>query len=98
LEFDRRKISLGRAVPTVKYDPFGMRIQKVYATGSTTTKTNYLYDGDNDVEEVNASGSILARYTQTQSIDEAEQSNDTVQSRIRSAESQSPAPKNARSR
>ncbi|MGB0036984.1 MAG: RHS repeat-associated core domain-containing protein [Candidatus Acidiferrales bacterium] len=55
---------------TFKYDPFGRRIQKSFTQGSTTTTTNYLYDGDNDIEEVNASGSILARYTQTQNIDE----------------------------
>jgi RHS repeat-associated protein len=51
-----------------KYDPTGRRIQKTFTTGSTTT--NYLYDEANDIEEVNASGSILARYTQTQSPDE----------------------------
>jgi RHS repeat-associated protein len=51
-------------------NPFGRRIQKVFTTGSTTTTTNYLYDGDNDVEEVDASGTILARYTQGENIDE----------------------------
>ncbi|MGB0037071.1 MAG: RHS repeat-associated core domain-containing protein [Candidatus Acidiferrales bacterium] len=55
---------------TLKYDPFGRRIQKSFTQGSTTTTTNYLYDGDNDIEEVNASGSILARYAQTLNIDE----------------------------
>ena len=54
---------------TFKYDPFGRRIQKVFTTGTTTT-TNYLYDGENDIEELNASGTILARYTQGQNIDE----------------------------
>ena len=45
-----------------KYDPFGGRIQKAFTQGSTTATTNFLYDGDNDIEEVKASGSILARY------------------------------------
>jgi RHS repeat-associated protein len=53
-----------------KYDPLGRRIQKVYTTGSTTTTTNYLYDGESDIEEVNASGSIVARYTQGRNVDE----------------------------
>jgi RHS repeat-associated protein len=55
---------------TFKYDPLGRRIQKVFTTGSTTTTTNYLYDGDNDIEEVNSSGSVVARYAQGQNIDE----------------------------
>jgi RHS repeat-associated protein len=54
---------------TFKYDPLGRRIQKVFTTGTTTT-TNYLYDGDKDVEELNASGTILARYTQGPTMDE----------------------------
>ena len=32
--------------------------------------TNYLYDGMNDVEEVDNSGNVLARYTQDQAIDQ----------------------------
>jgi RHS repeat-associated protein len=56
-------------VVTFKYDPFGRRVQKVFTTGTTTT-TNYLYDGDNDVEELDASGAVLARYTQGASNDE----------------------------
>ena len=55
---------------TFKYDPMGRRIQKAFTTGSTTTTTNYLYDGDNDIEELNASGTTLARYSQTQKVDE----------------------------
>jgi len=54
---------------TFKYDAFGRRIQKAFTTGSTTT-TDYVYDGENDIEELNASGTILARYTQTENIDE----------------------------
>ncbi|MGA8341816.1 MAG: RHS repeat-associated core domain-containing protein, partial [Candidatus Sulfotelmatobacter sp.] len=50
---------------TFKYDPFGRRIQKSGPLGTT----NYLYDGINDVEEVDNSGNVLARYTQTKSID-----------------------------
>ena len=44
---------------TFKYDPFGRRIQKSGPLGTT----NYLYDGVNDVEEVDNSGSVLSRYT-----------------------------------
>jgi len=51
---------------TFKYDTFGRRIQKSSATGTT----NYLYDGPNSLEEVDASGNLVARYTQTQNIDE----------------------------
>jgi YD repeat-containing protein len=49
-----------------KYDPFGRRIQK----GSSTGTTSYLYDGTNSVEEVDASGTVLARYAQGAGIDE----------------------------
>jgi len=53
-----------------KYDPFGCRIQKAFTQGSTTTTTNYAYDGDNSVEDVDQNGNLLARYTQTANIDE----------------------------
>jgi RHS repeat-associated protein len=49
-----------------KYDPFGRRIEK---TTSGTTSI-YAYDGDNLVEETNSAGSVVARYEQTQNIDE----------------------------
>src|SRR5208282_6490723 len=47
-----------------KYDPFGKRIQKVFTQGSSSTTTNYLYDGKgpNLVEEVDANGNVTARY------------------------------------
>jgi RHS repeat-associated protein len=48
------------------YDPFGRRIKKV--TSSATSV--FAYDGDNLVEETNASGTAVARYSQTQNIDE----------------------------
>jgi RHS repeat-associated protein len=48
-----------------KYDPFGRRIQKSSPLGTT----NYLYDGPNDIEEVDNSGNVLARYTQSKGID-----------------------------
>jgi RHS repeat-associated protein len=53
-----------------KYDPFGRRIQKAFTQGATTTTTNYVYDGANLIEEVDQNGVVLARYTQTQNIDE----------------------------
>ena len=49
-----------------KYDPFGRRVQKSSASGTT----NYPYDGDNPLEEVDASGDSLARYTQGRGPDE----------------------------
>ena len=51
---------------TFKYDPFGRRIEKV----SPTTTSIFAYDGDNLVETVNASGGLVAHYTQTENIDE----------------------------
>jgi RHS repeat-associated protein len=55
---------------TFKYDPFGRRIQKAFTQGSTTTTTNYVYDGNNSVEDVDQNGNLLARFTETQNIDE----------------------------
>ncbi len=53
---------------TFRYDPFGRRIQKSGPLGTT----NYLYDGDGDnvIEEVDATGNVQARYTQTLEMDE----------------------------
>jgi RHS repeat-associated protein len=53
-----------------KYDGLGRRVQKVFTQGSTTTTTNYLYDGNTAVADVDQNGNVLARYTATQSIDE----------------------------
>ena len=55
---------------TFKYDPFGRRIQKVFTQNSTTTTTNYLYDGDNAIETVDQNGSVLSKFAQGQNIDE----------------------------
>jgi RHS repeat-associated protein len=49
-----------------KYDPLGRRIEK----SSTATTSVFAYDGDNLIEEANSSGTVVARYTQTQNIDE----------------------------
>ena len=51
---------------TFAYDPFGRRIKK--ATSSTTSI--FAYDGDNLIEETNSSGAAVARYEDTQNIDE----------------------------
>jgi RHS repeat-associated protein len=53
-----------------KYDPMGRRIQKAFTQGATTTTTNYVYDGTNVTEEVDANGAVMARYTQGLGIDE----------------------------
>jgi RHS repeat-associated protein len=51
---------------TFKYDPFGRRIQKSSPSGTM----NYLYDGVNIVEDLNSIGTLVARYTQNQGVDE----------------------------
>jgi RHS repeat-associated protein len=49
-----------------KYDPLGRRIEKV----SPTFTSIFAYDGDNLIETTNSIGTVVARYAQTQSIDE----------------------------
>ena len=51
---------------TFKYDPFGRRIQKSGPLGTT----NYLYDGNNLVEEVDSAGNVVTRYADGQVLDE----------------------------
>jgi RHS repeat-associated protein len=63
-ESSREKAS-GSGV-TFKYDPFGRRIEKV----SPNATSIFAYDADNLIETVNGSGSLVARYTQTQNVDE----------------------------
>src|SRR5271157_4142774 len=54
-------VNPGVGTTTFRYDPFGRRIQKSGPLGTT----NYLYDGPNAIEEVDSSGNVLARYTQS---------------------------------
>ena len=49
-----------------KYDPFGRRIYKSSSSGTSV----YAFDGDNLIEETNSTGSVVARYEDTQNIDE----------------------------
>jgi RHS repeat-associated protein len=49
-----------------KYDPFGRRIYK----SSSSATSIYAYDGNNVVETVNASGGVVARYSQSENTDE----------------------------
>jgi hypothetical protein len=51
---------------TFKYDPFGRRVYKSSSSGTSI----YAYDGINPVEETNASGSVVARYSQGASFDD----------------------------
>jgi RHS repeat-associated protein len=51
---------------TFKYDPFGRRIYKSFSSGISV----YAYDLDNLIEETNSSGATLARYAQTEDLDE----------------------------
>jgi RHS repeat-associated protein len=64
-EKSSEKTAVGSGV-TFKYDPFGRRIYK----SSSATTSIYAYDGDNLIEEANSSGAAVARYTQTNNIDE----------------------------
>ena len=48
-----------------KYDPFVRRVYKSSSSGTTI----YAYDGDNLIEETNATGGVVARYEDTQNID-----------------------------
>ncbi|MBZ5696368.1 MAG: RHS repeat protein [Acidobacteriia bacterium] len=49
-----------------KYDPFGRRIYKSSATATSI----YAYDNDDIMEETNAAGAALARYSQGPAVDE----------------------------
>jgi RHS repeat-associated protein len=51
---------------TLKYDPLGRRIYK----SSSSATSVYAYDGNNLVEEANSSGTVVARYEDTEDIDE----------------------------
>jgi RHS repeat-associated protein len=56
----------GGAQVNFKYDPMGRRIQKSSSSGTT----NYVYDGANILEEVDANRALLTRYTQSLGVDE----------------------------
>src|SRR5579859_4658321 len=70
LSFMRGRITnskdLARRLVMFKYDPFGRRIYK----SSSAVTSVYAYDGDNLIEETNASGAVVARYSQGLNIDE----------------------------
>jgi RHS repeat-associated protein len=55
-----------------KYDPAGRRIQKVFTQGSTSTTSNYVYDGKgpNLIAEVDANGNATTRYIYSKAVDE----------------------------
>ncbi len=68
-DFENRLTSVmvpGTGTTTFAYDPFGRRIQKSAPLGTT----NYLYDGTNIIEEADAVGSAVARFTHGPLIDE----------------------------
>jgi RHS repeat-associated protein len=64
-EKSSEKTAVGSGV-SFKYDPFGRRIEKI----SPTATNIFAYDGDKLVETVNASGGVVARYSQGLNIDE----------------------------
>ncbi len=59
-------VNPGVGTTTFRYDPFGRRIYKQ----SPSFTSIFVYDIDNLLETLNASGSEVASYTQTQKIDE----------------------------
>jgi RHS repeat-associated protein len=59
-------VNQGVGTTTFRYDPFGRRIQKSGPLGTT----NYLYDGDDLIVELDSAGSLLARYTHGQGTDQ----------------------------
>jgi RHS repeat-associated protein len=69
-DFENRltSVTLPGAGGTVsfKYDPFGRRIYK----SSSTATSIFAYDGSNQIEETNSSGTAVARYSQGLNIDE----------------------------
>ncbi len=68
-DFENRMVSAvvpGAGTVAFKYDPFGRR---VYKSSSSFTGI-FVYDGDNLIETMTSSGAMVARYTQTQNIDE----------------------------
>jgi RHS repeat-associated protein len=68
-DFENRLVSAvvpGTGTVTFKYDPFGRRIYK----SSPTFTGIFAYDGTNLIETMSSSGTVLARYTHTQNIDE----------------------------
>jgi RHS repeat-associated protein len=58
-------VNPGVGTTSFRYDPFGRRIQKSGPLGTT----NYLYDGDNLVEEVDSTGNSLTSYAQGPGLD-----------------------------
>src|SRR5258708_33891052 len=55
-----------RSTVLFRYDPFGRRIYKSSPAGTSV----FAYDGDNLIEETNASGGLVARYSHGLNIDE----------------------------
>ncbi|MFZ3265601.1 MAG: IPT/TIG domain-containing protein [Terriglobales bacterium] len=68
-DFENRLVSAvvpGTGTVTFEYDPFGRRIYK----SSPNFTGVFAYDDDNLIETMSPSGAVVARYTQTQNIDE----------------------------
>ena len=67
-DFENRLTSVtvpGTGTTNFAYDPFGRRIQKSGPLGTT----NFLYDGFGLLEEADSSGTVLARYSQSDVLD-----------------------------
>lgn len=66
LRTSRVSPTLACSSKTFKYDPFGRRIYKSSSSGTSV----FAYDGDNLIEETNAAGGALGRYSHGLNIDE----------------------------
>jgi RHS repeat-associated protein len=68
-DFENRLVQAtnpGVGTTTFKYDPFGRRIQKAGPLGTT----NFVYDSDTLVQELDAAGGVLTKYTQALNVDQ----------------------------
>jgi RHS repeat-associated protein len=72
-DYENRLISVtlpgSGGTDSFKYDQSGRRVQKVFTQGSTTTTTNYAYDGYNPIEETDQTSTVVARYASTRRLD-----------------------------
>ena len=61
----------GELIASYSYDALGRRIQKVVTnSGSLDGTTDYYYDGQQDIEEQNGSGTLTQQYVYGAGIDE----------------------------
>lgn len=57
-------------VAAYKYDTLGRRMEKVVSTGTTTTTTRYVYDGEDIIAVLDGNNALISRITHGAGIDE----------------------------